>query len=302
MSPAEQKPFFKSYVYSTNDPGAIPYALSRGFYVVVILDKEEMQFYPGCICMSMLLPPPMLVLMLNNSDLSDPNYQNVYMQYMINYQGYLQSTAVEKHIANLLGAMYCTTHPTLLYTEYETDSQFHIMENIHSLFAKAFGIRIGRFEDYISNTSGITPTSAVFVPNPVFIGRVIDLLYLHNYITELEYARQFPVDAQGRELVPLSKEVASRLLAKYNCVFSDLRSTMVAAWNILRDYKRQVTTGQICPVVRITQELDTARMNEINSIVAQVQNRFGRKAMTGGAPNVQQIQQPQTPQIPSAQG
>ena len=76
---------------------------------------------------------------------------------------------------------------------------------------------------------------------------------------------------------------------------------MIAAWNILRDYKRQVATGQICPVVRITQELDTARMNEINTIVAQVQNRFGRKAMTG-VPNTPQIQQPQTPQIQSGQG
>ena len=291
MTPAEQQPFFKSYMYSTNDAGAIPVALQRGFYVVVILDKEEMQFYPGCMCKSMLLPPPMLVLQLNSSELSDPNYPNIFRQYMIDYHNYLLSTAVEGHIANLLAAMYCTTHPTLLYTEFETDHQFHILESIHMLFEKAFGIRIGMFEEFITGVANPT-RGAGFIMNPVTVSRVLDLLFKNGYVSELEFAKKYPVDMQGREIVPLSEGACSLLLAKYNCVFPDLRSSIIAAYNILHDYRNQAISGQICPVVKVKEQLDQARMQEINNIVSQVQNRFGRKNAL-----MYQQQQQKPPQI-----
>lgn len=286
MTPVGQQPFFKSMMYSTNDPGAIPPALARGFNVVVILDREEMQFYPGCVCMSTLLPPPILVIELNNSDLSDPNYPNIFKGYMMKYQGYLQSTTVEGSITNLLAAMYCTTHPTLIYTEMETDHQFRILENIHTLFARYFGITIGMFDAFITNNPDPNK-AASFVPHPNFIFTILDLLYLNGYIDANEYAIKYPVDPQGRLMFIPSSRACSRLLSKFNCVFGDnLKSTMVAACNILQDMRQQAITGKICPVVRVTEQLDNARMQEINAIVQQVNNRFGRKNQLSAGNNM----------------
>jgi hypothetical protein len=300
MAQPNKGSFLKSYAYWTTDTNAIPDAMMRGFNVVVVLDQEEMQFYPGCVCMSTLLPPPMLVIELNSSDLNDPNYPNVFRDYMMKYHEYLKSTAVEGSITNLLAAMYCTTHPTLIYTEMETDHQFHILESIHTLFMRYFGIKIGMFESFITNQNDPN-TSPQFTMHPAFVFTIIDLLYLNGYIDANEYALKYPVDAQGREMFVPSQRACSRLLSKFNCVFTNLQSSLLAACNILHDIRQQAITGKMCPVVRLTEQLDAARMQEISSICAQAQNKFGRKnvlssSSTAGTPPAVGTQQ-QPPQI-----
>ena len=250
--------FFKSYLYFTVNPEHIPDALRRGFTVLTIVNPEETKFYPGCVPMSNLLPSVTSVIDLINTDRTQPDYNDVVKKYVIDYQQYLSLGDRESSIVTILAAMYKTTHPVLLFSEYESNQQFLILDNVLTFFKNAFGIIAGDYNNICYNDPALQPG---FLPDPKFIYNIIDLLFVNHYISKLEYARLMPDGA-----IP-SPRASSILLSNYNYAFPNLKASMMAVYNILMALKQEASTGLKSIAVINTDQLDKAVMDEIDYIV-----------------------------------
>lgn len=279
--------FLKSYAYRSTDVGAIPDALMRGFSVVVIVDTPDMNAYPGCYPMSGLLPPPVLVYNILNTELKDPNYQEIVRNYKAGYYDFLATPDREKYMVNLIASMYKTTKPILIYTELDIERQFYVLEVLSMFMYNQFGIGLGEYESLYNPQS--PPPS--FTPDPRFIGNIIDLLFTNAYISKEEFSLLLP---DGR--IP-SYRAVSILLSDFDYVFPTMEESLQAACNIVMTYRQQITTGKFCPAVRFKQKLDEARQKQINEIVMNANTRFGTKTLAEiNATKAAALQQPQQKQ------
>lgn len=270
MIPNIQRPFFKSAIYYSSDPGTIPDALMRGFNVIVLVDVEETKFYPGCFPMSSLLPPPSLVTMILNSDQSKEDYKTIEQNYYNSYTQYMASPIVENHIVNFLAGIYKTNKNILVYCEYDVEKQFGPLRVLHNFFLVNFGINLLPYE-YIFQPQ----QPMIFNPQPEFIYRVIELLFTNNYVTKEEYACVLPNGA-----IP-SERAISILLSDYNYAFPTMEAAVTAACNIIDVYRQQVLTGRIIPVIEMSKNLDACRMQQVQQIVSNSNIKFGKPKEQG---------------------
>ena len=287
MANNQPRPFLKSLAYRSTDSGAIPDALMRGFNVVVIVDVSEVQSYPACIAMSNLLPHPSLVYMILDTDLNDPNFQQVQQQYLAGYYSYLASPERESSIVNLLASMYKTTHPILLFAELDVERQFHSLQLVSQFLLQQFGIVVG---DYSNLYTRDPQTQPGFLGEPQFVFNIIELLFTNAYISKEEYANMLPPGS-----IP-GPRACSILLSDFNYAFPTMEAAVMAACNILDALRYQQQTGKFCPAIQLTQKLDEARQKQINDLVMNSQTRFGRKTMAELSSTMNQVLGLQAPQ------
>ena len=260
----QQEQFLKSYMYISTNVQAIPDALMRGFSVVVLADVEDSGYYPGCVVMSNLLPPPPLVYEILNTDRSDPNYNQIINHYYQSYYMFLGDPGREESIVNILASLYKTTHPLLIFTEDSIQQQFGPLNVLVQFFHDCFGIVVSDYANI--NTMQQQP---YFIPDPKFVYNILEELFINSYISKVEYAMKLPEGA-----VPSPRSV-SILLSDYNTVFPNLKSALIAAVNIINMIRQEQVSGKQSPVVQFTKSIDQARQQEIENIVQNSNTTFG---------------------------
>lgn len=265
-----QKPFFKSCLYCSSDPGTIPDALMRGFNVVVLVDVEESNQYPACFPISTLLPPYALVAMIINTDRNMPDYEQTVQSYLQLYYNFLAAPQQEVHIVNLLASMYKTNKNVLIYAEYDVEKQFYPLFILTNFFLNQFGINILPYESlFMTNEQ-----PPIFNPQPEFIYRIVELLFTNAYISKEEYSVLLPVGS-----IPSPRSIQI-LLSDYNYSFPTMEVAITAACNIIDSYKRQAQTGMYCPVIQLTKTLDEARQQQIQQVISNSNTMFGKHSIT----------------------
>jgi len=253
----------------------IPDALMRGFNVACIVNPEEMQYFPGCVAMSNLLPHPYSVIDLLNAERKDPNYPAILQKYMLDYQKCLLSKDKEEPVCAIIASIYKTSKPLLLFVERESNSQFHIIESVAYFLRNFFGIIIGPYENIMRQDPNFNPG---FIADPRYMFAVADLLFCNGYISKKEYAYYVPEGC-----IP-SERACSILLSDYNYVFPNLQASITAVINIIRMLKEESVTGKTNVAFQITEKLNEEYQKEINNIVANSNYRFGRKPVGGVIP------------------
>ena len=108
-----ENPFLRGKMYASNDPGAIPDALSCGFTVIALVDVGSSLQYPNCAIMSSLLPPP--------DAINDMLNENIPLGIQ-KYTAYLADAAREDSIVCLLAASYQKPCDFLINTKQNTDT------------------------------------------------------------------------------------------------------------------------------------------------------------------------------------
>jgi len=89
--------FLRGRLYASNDPGAIPDAMTSGYTVIALVDVGSSMNYPNCAIMSSLLPPPDAI-----SDILNGNVPMGIQRYI----NYLMDPAREDTVVCLLAALY----------------------------------------------------------------------------------------------------------------------------------------------------------------------------------------------------
>lgn len=258
-------PFFKSAIYVSADPGTIPDALMRGFNVVVLVDIEEARNYPACFPMSGLLPPPDLVNLILNTDRTAFDYKQIEQMYETGYYNYIASTNAEGYIVNLIAAIYKTNKNVLIFAEPDIEQQFKPLKLLANFFISQFGINMLPYETIF----GPPQSFPIFNPAPEYIYRIIELLFVNNFVSKEEYACVLPPNA-----IP-SPRAISILLSDYNYIFPTMEAALTATCNIIDTYRRQYQTGMIQPVVELSKSLDECRQQQIQQLINNSNNRFG---------------------------
>lgn len=266
-----ERPFFKSCLYFSADPGTIPDALRRGFNVVVIVDVEETSLYPACFSMSSLLPPYELVNMILNTDRKDPNYNQIVQTYLQSYTNFLADPRNEGHIVNLIASMYKTTKNALIFAEYDVEKQFYPLYILRGFFATQFGINILPYESLFLPDGNQQP---VFNPQPEFVYRVIDLLFTNSFITKEEYSVMIPPG-----IIPSPRSIQI-LLSDCNYAFPTMEAAITAACNLIDSYRMSFNTGMKYPVVQLAKALDETRNQQIQQLINDSNTRFGNQSLS----------------------
>ena len=288
----QQQQFLKSYIYYSNDLGTIPDALMRSMNVVCLVDPSEMSRFPGCYSLSMLLPNTQSILDLLNIDNDDPHKPAYLNKFLADYQIWLSMSDKEDSMVVLLASVYKTTHPVLLYCDYDVDSQFHILESLGAFLKNIFGIVIGRYEDIYTNDPSKSPA---FIPAPQYQYAILDLLFINGYISKEEYAVKLPPGSiPSPRAIPL-------ILSDFNYTFVNLNESLRAVCNIIETIKHEALSGKQCPVVQISKALENERQQKIAKIVNDSKSRFGNKTIAELNNIQQQYMVNQQNQIPNIQ-
>lgn len=246
-------PVITGRLWSTDDPGAIPDAMARGFQVIAIVDTGEAQRFPNCSIMSNLLPPP--------ESLTAYIDGNVQLGKQI-YTQYLLSKGREDSIAVILAALHKKKDMNfLLYVEYEPNMEFHILETIIEFFYNIFGIVIG-----IYGSSKCLPN---VIPTPQNQFAIVDILFCNGYINKQEYALIMP-----KGTIP-SDRAASILLRDLNYGFNSMEECLKACVMYLDSIRTEALTGAINPVMVMNEKLEAKQEQAINNRVMESQTRFG---------------------------
>lgn len=239
-------------LWSTDDQGAIPDAMARGFQIIAIVDTGESQRFPNCSIMSNLLPPP--------ESLAAYIDGNVQLGKQI-YTQYLLSKGREDSIAVILAALHKKNMNFLIYVEYEPNMEFHILETIIEFFYNVFGIVIG-----IYGSNKCLPN---VIPSPQTNFSIIDLLFCNGYINKQEYAMIMP-----KGTIP-SDRAASILLRDLNYGFSSMKECLKACVMYLDSIRNEVITGAVNPVMVMNDKLEQKQEQAIDNRVMNSQTRFG---------------------------
>jgi hypothetical protein len=237
-----ENPFLRGRLYASNDPGSIPDALSCGFVVIALVDVGNALQYPNCAIMSSLLPPPDAITDILNG--------NVPLGVQ-KYTAYLADAAREDSIVCLLAALYQKPANFLLYTEFEPDREFHILETLSTFLANAFGIIVGGYR--LPNRPALTMRS------PQFDFTISDLLYVNGFITVQEYVRMIPPNA-----VP-SPRAMSVLLRHINYGFKSMEDCARACMGMINDIRMELTTGKKSPIMMVTPTLSKDALVELHT-------------------------------------
>ena len=230
--------FLRGRLYASNDPGAIPDAMTSGYTVIALVDVGSSMNYPNCAIMSSLLPPPDAI-----ADILNGNVPMGIQRYI----NYLMDPAREDTVVCLLAALYQKPTNFLLYADYEADNEFHILSTLSNFLGNAFGIIVGQYK--------VTPAGSIACPAHDYT--IADLLYVNHYISVQEYAMMIPPDA-----VP-SARACSEILKHINYGFNSMEDCVRACLGMLNDVRTEITTGKQSPVLMATPVLSKDALVEL---------------------------------------
>ena len=233
--------FLNGRLYATNDPGMLQHAITCGMQIIALVDVNQKDQYPGCICLTNLLPPPDVI-----TDILDGNVLGGVQK----YKSYLVDPKREQTVVCILAALYRKPQNFLLYVEYDPDKEFHIIETITGFFAEAFGIIIGWYGD--------VRFPAASIANPAYDFIIADLLFVNGYIDMKEYALMTPPDA-----VP-SPRACSIILRLINYGVNTMEDAVRIAMAILNDVRLEVQTGKINPILFVHPQLPSSSLEELH--------------------------------------
>lgn len=236
----QSNPFLPGQLYASNDPGAIVDAMSCGFVVIALVDVSATPNYKNCVVISSLLPPPEAI-----SAILDGNLQLGQQKYL----AYLADSAREETIVCILAALHQQPRNFLLFTEYDSDTEFHIIDTLRSFFFQAFGIVIGDYKN--------PNLPAGSINDPKYNFTLADLLFINGYIPKEMYVTMLPLDA-----VP-SPRAISILLRHINYGFQTMDDCVRACIAMINDIRKEMQTGIKSPIM-IAPELSKEAMEELN--------------------------------------
>lgn len=248
----QPKTFLKGRLYASNDPGTIPDAMANNFIVIALVDVGNSIQFPNCAIMSNLLPPPEAI-----SAYLDGNPA----MGMDLYMKYLMSPGREESVVCILAALYKKAANILLFTEYDSDQEFHILQTICSFLYNSFGIIVGQYKN--------PNTPAGIIPSPQYDFIISDLLFVNGHITKEEYSAMIPPDAMP------SDRACSILLRFINYGFPDMNTCINACRKLINDIRLESQTGQISPLLIVKERIDQCVEDKTNRTVMGANTRFG---------------------------
>jgi len=246
-SNVQGNPFLKGFLWASNDPGAIPHALSMGYKVIALVDVGSAQYFPNCSVVSSLLPPPNAIAAIINGDL--PTGIALYKQYLFEEDK-------EEIIAVIIGGILQRPQNFLIYTEFDSDKEFHILSSIQAMFWNTFGIYIGQYGDETN------PARSVF--DPLFAYRIADTLFAHGFINFHMYSQMIPPMGQApMELCMPSPRACGLILQHVNYGFNTFEDCMRACMGMIANAREEAATGRINPMVAVRPNLSKDALMEI---------------------------------------
>lgn len=242
-------------VFLSTDPGSIPSAVSRGFYIVGLVEDRELQLRlrntPNSAIFSSLLPSIHAV-----TAFLEQNDKNIGTNM---YYRELGSIANKEQIVLILTALYRSNRPMLIFTERDANMEFCILEIFARFIYNSFGIVAGPYPQGPSYNVG----------SPIFNFNIADLLYTSGAINSMEYAMIKPEEA-----VP-SDEALGLLLREINYGFGPDTSYTQICMSYLRDLKCEKLTGKKSPLIIVKDRMEEKRREQTNQMIMNSPTRFG---------------------------
>ena len=217
---------FEGSLNASNDAGAIPDALASGYCVIAVVDVEDSARFmniPNLVVMSDLLPPPSSITAYIDG--------NSIMGRSI-YISYLADKGREQSIVNILQVLYghrefIKRNDILLYTDYEPDIEFHILDTLAEFFCNTFGIVINPYKSKSINN----------IRNNVTDFIIANVLFSNGKINKYEYAMMVPA-----QLKPTAESM-SILLSDINYQPGSLHDAAVTSMKYLEQLREEVKSN-----------------------------------------------------------
>ena len=217
---------FEGSLNASNDAGAIPDALASGDCVIAVVDVEDSARFmniPNLVVMSDLLPPPASITAYIDG--------NSIMGRSI-YLSYLADKGREQSIVNILQVLYghrefIKRNDILLYTDYEPDIEFHILDTLAEFFCNTFGIVINPYKSKSINN----------IRNNVTDFIIANVLFSNGKINKYEYAMMMPT-----QLKPTAESM-SILLSDINYQPGSLHDAAITSMKYLEQLREEVRSN-----------------------------------------------------------
>ena len=240
---------FEGSLNASNDAGAIPDALASGYCVIAVVDVEDSARFmniPNLVVMSDLLPPPASITAYIDG--------NPTMGRTI-YLSYLSDKGREQSIVNILQVLYgrrnfIKRNNILLYTDYEPDIEFHILDTLAEFFCNTFGIVINPYKSKSINN----------IRNNVTDFIIANVLFSNGKINKYEYAMMMPA-----QLKPTAESM-SILLSDINYQPSSLHDAAVTSMKYLEQLREEVRSNYRCksPIIIANEKINADLEIDIN--------------------------------------
>lgn len=240
---------FEGSLNASNDAGAIPDALASGYCVIAVVDVEDSARFmniPNLVVMSDFLPPPASITAYIDG--------NPTMGRTI-YLSYLSDKGREQSIVNILQVLYghrefIKRNDILLYTDYEPDIEFHILDTLAEFFCNTFGIVINPYKS--KSTNNIRNINTDFV--------IANVLFSNGKINKYEYAMMMPVQCAP------TAESMSILLSDINYQPSSLHDAAITSMKYLEQLREEVRSNYRCksPIIIANEKINADLELDIN--------------------------------------
>lgn len=240
---------FEGSLNASNDAGAIPDALASGYCVIAVVDVEDSARFmniPNLVVMSDLLPPPASITAYidGNSTMG----RSIYLSY-------LADKGREQSIVNILQVLYghrefIKRNDILLYTDYEPDIEFHILDTLAEFFCNTFGIVINPYKSKSINN----------IRNNVTDFIIANVLFSNGKINKYEYAMMMPA-----QLKPTAESM-SILLSDINYQPGSLHDAAITSMKYLEQLREEVRSNYRCksPIIIANEKINADLELDIN--------------------------------------
>lgn len=240
---------FEGSLNASNDAGAIPDALASGYCVIAVVDVEDSARFmniPNLVVMSDLLPPPASITAYIDGN---PNMgKSIYLSY-------LADKGREQSVVNILQVLYghrefIKRNDILLYTDYEPDIEFHILDTLAEFFCNTFGIVINPYKSKSINN----------IRNNVTDFIIANVLFSNGKINKYEYAMMMPA-----QLKPTAESM-SILLSDINYQPGSLHDAAITSMKYLEQLREEVRSNYRCksPIIIANEKINADLELDIN--------------------------------------
>lgn len=240
---------FEGSLNASNDAGAIPDALASGYCVIAVVDVEDSARFmniPNLVVMSDLLPPPASITAYIDGN---PNMGRTI------YLSYLSDKGREQSIVNILQVLYghrnfIKRNDILLYTDYEPDIEFHILDTLAEFFCNTFGIVINPYKSKSINN----------IRNNVTDFIIANVLFSNGKINKYEYAMMIPA-----QLKPTAESM-SILLSDINYQPGSLHDAAITSMKYLEQLREEVRSNyrHKSPIIIANEKINSDLEIDIN--------------------------------------
>ena len=227
-------------------------ALQCGMYVIAVIDvaEERDPQYQGCCVMSSLLPPSSSITEMINGNLQ----KGIQLYYQ-----YLLAPERETTITHILAALHQKPRNFLLYTEYDSNKEFHILETLGHFFFTTFGIGCGVF---------MNPQYPAFnVSHPQYDYAISNLLFSNGFINSRTYACMMPPNT-----IPTEKSCI-RLSQTIPIRFQTKEEAMRYCIGLIANLREEEMTKKISPIVFIDRSREIVNETGIQPYINYDQRR-----------------------------